>query len=92
MRTGPFQYAAEWIRDASQFSLGLTSSGYFELARAVLEHCIRDLVTDKGVTMVAGAYMSPDWEQFDQTGEILLALRWVYQSIGRCHFGQNLLG
>ena len=32
-KVGLFQYPAEWVRDDSQFSLGLTSAGHFELAR-----------------------------------------------------------
>ncbi len=76
VRVGPFQYAAEWVRDESQFSLGLTAAGHFELARAVLEHCIRDLVTAEGKTMIGGGFDDPDCEQFDQGGELLLALRW----------------
>ena len=76
MRTGPFQYGAEWIRDASQFSLGLTSSGYFEQAHALLEHCLRDMLNAEGKTMICGEFNNPDMEQFDQTGELILALRW----------------
>ena len=55
---------------------GLTATGQFERARAVLEHCIRDMLTDKGTTMIAGGFEHPDMEQFDQAGELLLALRW----------------
>ena len=76
VRVGPFQYAAEWVRDDSQFSLGLTAAGHFEQARAVLEHCIRDMLTAEGTTMIGGGFDDPDREQFDQTGELLLAARW----------------
>jgi hypothetical protein len=76
VRVGPFQYAAEWVRDDSQFSLGLTAAGHFELARSVLEHCIRDMLTAEGTTMIGGGFDKPDREQFDQTGELMLALRW----------------
>lgn len=72
VRVGPFQYAAEWVRDESQFSLGLTAAGHFELARAVLEHCLRDLITAEGKTMIGGGFDDPDREQFDQGGELLL--------------------
>ena len=82
VRVGPFQYPAEWVRDESQFSLGLTAAGHFELARAVLEHCIRDLITAEGKTMISGGYDNPDREQFDQTGELLLALRWYTELSG----------
>ena len=82
VRVGPFQYAAEWVRDNSQFSLGLTASGQFEQARAVLEHCLRDMLTTNGTTMIGGGFDSPDREQFDQTGELLLALRWYVDFSG----------
>lgn len=82
VRVGPFQYGAEWVRDESQFSLGLTAAGHFELARAVLEHCIRDLMTDEGKTMIGGGFDDPDREQFDQGGELLLALRWYTEFTG----------
>jgi hypothetical protein len=82
VRVGPFQYPAEWVRDESQFSLGLTSAGHFELAHAVLEHCLRDLITAEGKTMIGGGFDNPDREQFDQTGELLLALRWYAEFSG----------
>jgi hypothetical protein len=75
-RGGFFQYPAETVRDASQFSLGLTAAGHFELARAVLERCIRDLLTAEGNSMTGGAFDDPDREEIDQSGELLLALRW----------------
>lgn len=76
VRVGPFQYAAEWVRDNSQFCLGLISSGHFEQARAVLEHILRDMLTNEGTTMIGGGFDDPDREQFDQTGELMLTLRW----------------
>ena len=82
VRVGPFQYAAEWVRDDSQFSLGLTSAGHFELAHAVLEHCIRDMLTAEGTTMIGGGFDDPDREQFDQTGELMLAVRWYTEFSG----------
>jgi hypothetical protein len=82
VRVGPFQYAAEWVRDDSQFSLGLTATGQFDLARAVLEHCLRDMLTAQGTTMIGGGFADPNGEQFDQTGELLLALRWYVNFSG----------
>jgi GH15 family glucan-1,4-alpha-glucosidase len=82
VRVGPFQYPAEWVRDESQFSLGLTAAGHFELARAVLEHCLRDMLTAEGATMISGGFDDPDREQFDQGGELLLALRWYTEFAG----------
>ena len=82
VRVGPFEYAAEWVRDNSQFCLGLTSAGHFEQARAVLQHIIRDMLTKDGATMIGGAFDDPDREQFDQTGELMLALRWYVDMSG----------
>jgi hypothetical protein len=82
VRVGPLQYAAEWVRDDSQFSLGLTAAGHFELARAVLEHCLRDLLTAEGKTMIGGQFDDPDREELDQSGELLLALRWYTEFAG----------
>ena len=81
-RPGLFQYPVEWVRDDSQYSLGLTASGQFELARAVLEHCLRDMLTPQGTTMIGGRFDDPDREQFDQAGELLLALRWYVDFSG----------
>ncbi len=81
-RGGFFQYPAETVRDASQFSLGLTAAGHFELARAVLERCVRDLLTAEGNSMTGGAFDDPDREELDQSGELLLALRWYTEFTG----------
>lgn len=81
-RVGPFMYGTEWVRDNSQFTLGLTSSGQFELARAALEHILRDMITKDGTTMIGGDFANPDAEQFDQTGELLLSLRWYVELSG----------
>ena len=82
MRAGPFQYGAEWVRDSSQFTLGLISAGHFEPAHAVLDHILRDMIKDNGTTMIAGGFENPDLEQFDQGGELLLALRWYSEWTG----------
>lgn len=81
-RVGPFMYGTEWVRDNSQFTLGLISSGQFELARAALEHILRDMITKNGTTMIGGDFSHPDAEQFDQTGELLLSLRWYTELSG----------
>ena len=81
-RGGPFQYPAETVRDASQFSLGLTAAGHFELARATLERCLRDLLTAEGNSMTGGEFDDPDREEIDQGGELLLALRWYTEFAG----------
>lgn len=82
MRAGPFQYGAEWVRDSSQFTLGLISAGHFEPSRAVLDHVLRDMIKDSGTTMIAGGFDDPDREQFDQAGELLQTLRWYSEWAG----------
>ncbi|OHB51648.1 MAG: hypothetical protein A2Y12_02065 [Planctomycetes bacterium GWF2_42_9] len=82
VKVGPFQYGGEWVRDLSNITLGLTSSGHFELAHDVLEHLIRDMITNNGVAMIDGGYADPSREQFDQTGEYLYALRYYTDFTG----------
>jgi len=81
-RGGLFQYPAETVRDASQFSLGLTAAGHFELARAMLDRCLRVLLTAEGNAMTGGEFDDPDREELDQSGELLLALRWYTEFAG----------
>jgi GH15 family glucan-1,4-alpha-glucosidase len=82
VKVGPFQYKGEWVRDLSNITLGMTSAGHFELSRAILEHMIRDMITDSGVAMIGGSYTDPNREQFDQTGEYLYALRYYTDFTG----------
>lgn len=81
-RVGPFQYSGEWVRDMSNITLGMTSAGHFELSRAMLEHMIRDMITDSGIAMIDGGFADPSREQFDQTGEYLYALRYYVDFSG----------
>jgi hypothetical protein len=82
VKVGPFQYGREWVRDLSNITLGMTSAGHFELSRAILEHIIRDMITDDGVTMIGSLYADPNREQLDQTGEYLHALRYYIDFTG----------
>ena len=75
MDAGIFKYGTQWVRDSSNSMLGLVYAGHFELARRGLAHVLQSMVTEQGVTMIAGKFADPDLEQFDQMGELLHALR-----------------
>jgi hypothetical protein len=55
--------------------LGALHAGHFEAARAALARVLTKMVSQDGVTMIAGAFDPPDREQFDQMGELLHLLR-----------------
>ena len=40
------------VRDASNTALGIIHVGEFELARAMLEHMLLNMITDEGTTMI----------------------------------------
>ena len=75
MDAGIFEYGAQWVRDTSNTALGALHAGHFELARASLENILTKMIRDDGATMIAGAFDSPDLEQFDQMGELFHLLR-----------------
>jgi hypothetical protein len=75
MNAGIFEYGAQWVRDTSNTLLGMVHAGHFELARQGLAHILKNMVNQKGQTMIAGAYDDPDREQFDQMGELIHALK-----------------
>jgi hypothetical protein len=75
MDAGIFEYGDQWVRDCSNVVLGLVHAGQFELAKAVLNHVLSDLVSGEGTTIVAGAYDQPDREEFDQMGVLMHALK-----------------
>jgi hypothetical protein len=52
------------------------------LARAVLDRCIHVLLTAEGNSMTGGEFDNPDREELDQSGELLLALRWYTEFAG----------
>ena len=72
---GIFNYGNQWVRDSSNTALGALHAGHFELAHAVLVRILTKMISREGVTMIAGAFASPDREQFDQMGELLHLLR-----------------
>ncbi len=75
MDAGIFEYGMQWVRDTSNTALGALYAGHFELARAALVRMLTKMVSQDGVTMIAGAFDPPDREQFDQMGELLHLLR-----------------
>jgi hypothetical protein len=75
MDAGIFEYGAQWVRDTSNTALGLIHAGQFEIARRTLERVLDTMVSSEGVTMIAGSFVSPDQEQFDQMGELLHVLK-----------------
>ncbi|MBI9060697.1 MAG: hypothetical protein JEZ14_01830 [Marinilabiliaceae bacterium] len=75
MDAGIFEYGAQWVRDASHSTLGLIHIGEFEMARAALEHMLRDMINEHGTTMIASGFDEPDREQFDQMGEFMHTMK-----------------
>jgi hypothetical protein len=75
MDAGIFEYGSQWVRDTSNTTLGLIHTGQFETARRTLERVLNTMVSKEGVTMIAGSFVSPDQEQFDQMGELLHVLK-----------------
>jgi hypothetical protein len=75
MNAGIFEYGAQWVRDTANTLLGALHAGHFELVRAGLVRILTQMISQEGVTMIAGGFDSPDREQFDQMGELLHLLR-----------------
>jgi hypothetical protein len=75
MDAGIFEYGNQWVRDGSNVALGLLHAGHFEAARAILNHILSDLVSSEGATAVYGGFDKPDYEEFDQMGELVHVLK-----------------
>ncbi|MDO8588026.1 MAG: hypothetical protein Q7T82_13440 [Armatimonadota bacterium] len=75
MNAGIFEYGAQWVRDTSNTLLGVIHAGEFELARRGLEHVLKDMVEEGGNTLIGGAFAPSEYEQFDQMGELMHALK-----------------
>ena len=75
INAGYLQYNSEWIRDGSCTALGALMAGNFEMARAMGNHMLTEMITESGVTMIGGGFANPDREQLDQMGEMLHFLR-----------------
>lgn len=70
-----WQYNLEWARDQAMIVLGLTYSGQFELAGAMLKHILQELVTDEGDAVDSSRKRPPQEVELDQNGVLLYALR-----------------
>jgi hypothetical protein len=75
MDAGMFEYGDQWVRDGSNFALGLIHAGHFEAAKVLLSHVLIDLLSTQGALISSGAFDDPDREEFDQMGVLLHALR-----------------
>jgi len=75
MNAGIFEYGNQWVRDTSNTALGAIHAGQFEIARAALVRILTKMVSKDGVTMIAGNFERPDFEQFDQMGELMRVLK-----------------
>ncbi|HEY9165349.1 MAG TPA: hypothetical protein VIS48_04225 [Candidatus Kryptonia bacterium] len=78
MDAGVFEYGGQWIRDASNTTLGLLQIGQFELARGLLSHMMDSMITNDGATMISSNYEKPENEEFDQMGELWDAMKNYY--------------
>lgn len=70
-----WQYNLEWARDQAMIALGLTYSGQFELAGAMLKHILQELVTDEGDAVDSSRKRPPQEVELDQNGILLHTLR-----------------
>lgn len=75
MDAGIFEYGAQWVRDASNTALGMIHIGEFELAKAMLNHMLKNMILPNGTTMIGGGFDDPDREQFDQMGEFMHVMK-----------------
>ena len=75
MDAGVFEYGNQWVRDGSNTTLGMIHIGEFELARAMLDHMLKNMILANGTTMIAGGFDDPDREQFDQMGEFMHVMK-----------------
>ncbi len=75
MDAGMFEYGGQWVRDASHTALGMIHIGEFEIARAMLNHMLKNMINDEGTTMIYGNFEKPDFEQLDQMGEFMHVMK-----------------
>lgn len=75
MDAGIFEYGNQWVRDGSNTALGMIHIGEFELAKAMLDHMLKNMILANGTTMIAGDFDNPDREQFDQMGEFMQVMK-----------------
>ncbi len=72
---GMLEYGSQVVRDAANTMLGLLHAGQFDLAHAVAQHVLKDMVRDQGAAMIDNKFDEPDREELDQMGELMHALK-----------------
>lgn len=82
MDAGVFEYGGQWIRDASNTTMGLLEIGRFSLAHNLLAHMMDSMVSKNGNTMISGSFVNPENEEFDQMGELWNAMKNYYYWTG----------
>ncbi len=82
MDAGVFEYGGQWIRDASNTTIGLLQIGQFELAHNLLEYMADNMISSNGATMISSSYVNPEDEEFDQMGEFWDAMKAYYYWTG----------
>ncbi len=82
MDAGVFEYGGQWIRDASNTTIGLLQIGRFDLAHNLLKHMIDNMVGKNGATMISSSFVNPEEEELDQMGELWNAMKDYYDWTG----------
>jgi hypothetical protein len=77
VNAGIWGFNSEWVRDSSLASVGASLSAQWDIARAILDHIIRDLFSPDGLAYGEGQFYDPRRHEPDQNGELLYAL-WMY--------------
>lgn len=70
-------YNGEWVHDSSLQCIGATLSGQYDLAKAMIEHLIVDLVDAQGMCFDLTQYDDVNRAVLDQNGWLLYAV-WLY--------------
>lgn len=84
-----WQYNLEWVRDHCMNVFGLLAAGHHELARAVLERVLRELVRDDGAPFDSGRPRPPELVELDQNGALLAAVHAYVCWTGELEFARR---
>lgn len=82
MDAGVFEYGGQWIRDASNTTVGLLQIGQFTLAHNLLKYMMDNMIGKNGATMISSSFANPEEEEFDQMGELWNAMKDYYYWTG----------
>jgi hypothetical protein len=82
MDAGVFEYGGQWIRDASNTTIGLLQIGQFQLAHNLLSYMADNMIGNNGATMISSSFVNPEDEEFDQMGEFWDAMKQYYYWTG----------